>query len=281
MTDIIVDGLALSVVRHGDAPAGATPVIYVHGATFPSALAVNWRFADGHSWADDLADAGHDPWSFDFAGYGGSARYTEMAVEAVPGPLGRSDLAVRQLAAVVDHVRSHTGAAKVVLLAHSWGGVVASRCAAEYPDGIEKLVLFAPIIRRETPDPPDGKALPGWMPMPLAAQIKRFREDVPAGEDELISDAMFAPGAPPIWQPTRSPRRARRPPSRSRSDRRPTAPRSGPDYCPMTRHGSPVRCRSFAVRGIACAPTRTWRGSRRRLPPARGSATRGSRAARI
>ena len=29
------------------------PVLYVHGATFPSALSVGWRI-DGWSWMDDL-----------------------------------------------------------------------------------------------------------------------------------------------------------------------------------------------------------------------------------
>ena len=39
--------------------AGACPVLYVHGGTFPSALSIAHRF-DGRSWRDELADAGFD-----------------------------------------------------------------------------------------------------------------------------------------------------------------------------------------------------------------------------
>src|ERR1700689_4818572 len=46
-------------------------VLYVHGATFPSALSIAHRF-DGYSWRDDLNTAGFDVWGLDFAGFGGS-----------------------------------------------------------------------------------------------------------------------------------------------------------------------------------------------------------------
>ena len=36
-------------------------VLYVHGATFPSALSVAHRF-DGRSWRDALCEAGFDVW---------------------------------------------------------------------------------------------------------------------------------------------------------------------------------------------------------------------------
>ena len=36
-------------------------VLYIHGATFPVALSIGFRF-DGHSWMDDLAEAGFDVW---------------------------------------------------------------------------------------------------------------------------------------------------------------------------------------------------------------------------
>ena len=50
--------------------AAGPPVLYVHGATFPAALSVGYRFADGISWEDSLQAAGFDVWSFDFAGFG-------------------------------------------------------------------------------------------------------------------------------------------------------------------------------------------------------------------
>src|SRR5215470_20229946 len=60
-------------------------VLYVHGATFPSALSVAHRF-DGRSWRDELADAGFHVWGFDFLGFGASDRYPEMAEPAQANP---------------------------------------------------------------------------------------------------------------------------------------------------------------------------------------------------
>jgi pimeloyl-ACP methyl ester carboxylesterase/heme-degrading monooxygenase HmoA len=190
--NVISDGHSLHVSREPGAKPGSAPVIYVHGATFPSSLAVGWRFADGRSWADNLVDAGFDVWSFDFIGYGKSDRYPAMTQEPVPGALGRSDTAVRQLAAVVARVRAETGR-KVSLLAHSWGTIIAARLAAERPADIDRLVLFGPILQRQGGDASGIDRLFGWDTVTLAAQISRFREDVPEGEPELITDAMFAP----------------------------------------------------------------------------------------
>jgi hypothetical protein len=51
------------LVRHlaptSSGPGRGRPVLYVHGATFPSALAVGYRF-DGRSWMDELAAVGFD-----------------------------------------------------------------------------------------------------------------------------------------------------------------------------------------------------------------------------
>jgi len=189
-----VDGRKVFVTRQpGDAPTTATPVLYVHGGTFPSALAVGWSFDDGASWARHLAAAGHDVWAFDFAGFGRSDRYPEMSLAPAPGALGRSDRAVRQLSAVVDHVRGAAGKERVALLAHSWGGLVACRLAAERPDVVERLVLFAPILRRDESavSVPHPSEFPSWIPLTLDAQRRRFREDVPAGEPPLVTDRAF------------------------------------------------------------------------------------------
>lgn len=186
-----VEDLAIALERLKGGEAAGAPVIYVHGATFPAALAVNWRFADGVSWRDDLAAAGHDVWTFDFLGFGRSDRYAAMGEEPRPGPVGRSDAAVRQLGAVVAHVRRLTGAARVSLLAHSAGTLTAGRFAAEHPDKVDRLVLFGPILRRESPAR-DLALLPAWAPMSLDAQWTRFVEDVPAGHPPLIPADVFA-----------------------------------------------------------------------------------------
>src|ERR671922_495090 len=80
---------------------GAPAVLYIHGATFPSALAVGFDFGGG-SWLDDWNARGFDAWAFDFAGYGESGRYAAMSEPADRHPpLGRAPEAAQQVAAVL------------------------------------------------------------------------------------------------------------------------------------------------------------------------------------
>src|SRR5215469_13435255 len=66
-------------------PGGRRVVLYVHGATFPSALSIAHRF-DGRSWRDALIEAGFDVWGLDFHGFGHSDRYPEMSQPAKDNP---------------------------------------------------------------------------------------------------------------------------------------------------------------------------------------------------
>jgi pimeloyl-ACP methyl ester carboxylesterase len=61
------------------------PVLFLHGATFPSALSIAQRF-DGISWRDALNEAGFDVWAIDFYGFGLSDRYGEMEQPAERNP---------------------------------------------------------------------------------------------------------------------------------------------------------------------------------------------------
>jgi pimeloyl-ACP methyl ester carboxylesterase len=61
-------------------------VLYLHGATFPSALSIAFRLG-GVSWCDALCEAGYDVWGLDFLGFGRSDRYPEMDADSHE-PLG-------------------------------------------------------------------------------------------------------------------------------------------------------------------------------------------------
>lgn len=172
----------------------ARPVIYVHGATFPSASSIMFRF-DRVSWADVLACVGFSVWGFDFAGFGGSEAYPDDP----PGPArsgdppGRAPEAARQIERVVRAVLAETGAPRVSIIAHSWGSIAAGRFAGEHPDLVDRLVLFGPIARRE---------MPGELPLldptrlvTIAQQHRRFVEDVPAGHPPVLLDRHFEPWA--------------------------------------------------------------------------------------
>ena len=184
-------GLSLFLRRLAPETGHARPVLYVHGATFPSALSVAHRFSDG-SWRDALVQAGFDVWALDFLGFGGSDRYREMDGPAdATGPMLLAADAVRQLEVAVRFVVERAGSERVSLVAHSWGSAVAGLLAGECPELIDRLVLFGPISRREKPrylPRPDG---PAWRVITAQAQWDRFVEDVPADAKPVLSRAEF------------------------------------------------------------------------------------------
>jgi pimeloyl-ACP methyl ester carboxylesterase len=74
-------GIFLRYLPALPATGSSRVVLYVHGATFSSALSIAHRF-DGRSWRDDLVAAGYHVWGFDFLGYGASDRFCEMELPA-------------------------------------------------------------------------------------------------------------------------------------------------------------------------------------------------------
>src|SRR5476651_1457137 len=156
---------------------GSPVVLYVHGATFPSALSVGFDFGNG-SWMDDWNARGFDAWAFDFAGFGESGRYAAMTEPAANHPpLCRAPESAAQIASVLELIAQETGQARVSLVAHSWGDAPAALAAIAHPQLIDRLVLFAPIARRAGGTVP--ASLPAWADIPNEAQYKRFVEDVP------------------------------------------------------------------------------------------------------
>lgn len=178
--EIPFEGERLNAWRIG--AAAAPPVLYVHGATFPSRLAVGYRF-DGLSWADDLVARGFQVWGFDFLGYGRSSRPAGDG-----GPVGRGDGAARQIGAVLDVMRAAGARPDIRLIAHSCGCVPAQIVAAR--GRVHRLALFGPIVCR------DGQVMPQprepWRLVTAADQHRRFVEDVPAGAAPVLSERHFA-----------------------------------------------------------------------------------------
>ena len=188
-------GLSL-FLRHlapatAEAAAANRVVLYVHGGTFPSALSVAHRL-DDQSWRDALCAAGFHVWALDFHGFGClSDAYPEMADPADAGPpLGRAEAASRQLEQAVRFICERHGIARLSLIAHSWGCIVAGRFAGRCPRLVERMVWFGPIARRS----PQGErvCLPAWRLISLSDQWDRFTADVPAGELPVLSREHFA-----------------------------------------------------------------------------------------
>ena len=77
-----------------------------------------------------------------------------------------------------------------ILVAHSWGCMVAGHLAGRCPDLIDRLVMFGPIARRDPTG--DAPRLPAWRLISLQDQWDRFTADVPAGEPPVLSRRHFA-----------------------------------------------------------------------------------------
>jgi pimeloyl-ACP methyl ester carboxylesterase len=166
-------------------------VMYVHGATFPSALSIAHRF-DGKSWRDALNEAGFDVWGLDFYGFGHSDRYREMDRPASESaPLCNSADAADQVAAAVHFILAHQAIEKLSFITHSWGSMPAVIFAGKHPALIDRLVLFGPIARRGPRRYEQPAAFPAWRNVTLEDQWNRFIEDVPAHEQPVLSRAHF------------------------------------------------------------------------------------------
>ena len=138
------------------------PVLYVHGATFPSALSIAHRF-DGYSWRDALCDAGFDVWGFDFHGYGSADRYSAMnePPQANP-PLCRAQDASEQLEAVIRFILSRHDLSSLSIISHSWGSMPAGLFAGRYPTMVDRMVLFGAIARRPPRRYEKAPTAPAW-----------------------------------------------------------------------------------------------------------------------
>ncbi len=169
-------------------PASRGDVLYLHGSTFGADLSIFYRF-EGRSWADALSDIGLTVWGFDWAGYGHSERYPDGGSE----PVGRMNEVLPQLRRVIAAIRARNGNRPVALLAHSWGASVAAAYASHCPQDVRALMLFAPIVPRAAASAPHAPAapLPGHFATSIWAQYRRFVEDVPRGQPQVLSELHF------------------------------------------------------------------------------------------
>jgi pimeloyl-ACP methyl ester carboxylesterase len=167
-------------------------VLYVHGATFPSALSVAYRF-DGFSWRDALCAEGFDVWALDFIGFGYSDRYPEMEEPAeAHEPLGLTERAFIQVEAAAKFILEHQGLQSLSIISHSWGSMPTALFAGSHPSLVERIVMFAPIAERPAiryfPKPTG----PAWRIVTAEDQWARFVEDVPPKEPAVLSKIHFS-----------------------------------------------------------------------------------------
>jgi pimeloyl-ACP methyl ester carboxylesterase len=146
--DALDPGIKLFVrSKQPERPVRATDdnvVLFVHGATYPSTPDFDLQYKD-YSWADWMVDKGYIVYMFDKRNYGFSTREKAMDQPAASNkPLSRSYLAIRDIGAVVDHIRKRHGINKVTLIGWSWGATTAGYYTSLNSEKVRKLVMYAP-----------------------------------------------------------------------------------------------------------------------------------------
>src|SRR5262249_53641231 len=120
-------------------------VLFLHGATGPSTCDFDLSYKD-YSWADLMVKRGYVVYMGDYRNYGYSTR--EKAMDEPPSanqPVTRSYLALRDIEAMVDHIRRTRGVRKVTLIGWSVGAMRAGYYASLHSENVHKLVLYAPL----------------------------------------------------------------------------------------------------------------------------------------
>ncbi len=189
----------VSIYVRNKHPAGMThftperTVLFVHGATYPAETAFDLRL-DGFSWMEYIARRGFDVYLLDVRGYGRSTRPPAMDAKAGANPPFADTADARaDVDAVVEFIRRDRAIGKLCLIGWSWGCATMGSYAAEHPEKVEKLVLFAPGWVREGPSAADpGGKLGAWRGVTREDAHKRWLNGVPAGKrDGLIPPGWF------------------------------------------------------------------------------------------
>lgn len=210
IAQIYVRERVLESVALRGGPAPDRVALFVHGAGTPAEVAFDVP-VPGYSWMAFLAEAGYDVFSMDTTGYGRSTRPAPMndpcnlaAAQQTPsvpsllpapcapaygGQLTTIASDWHDIDAVVDYIRRIRGVEKVSLLAWSLGGPRAGGYAAQHPDKVHKLVLFAPAYNRDA-----AAAAPAALPAPGTVFNTQSRAEFVANWDRQVGcDAQFDP----------------------------------------------------------------------------------------
>ena len=116
-------------------PAGQ--ILLVHGSTY-SSHEFDIDYQD-YSLVRRLAGEGYAVWRIDIAGYGRSGPVED-------GFMPDTAYAAEDINAAVEEIVKISGQSRIDVLGWSWGTMTAGRFAAEHPEHLRKLILYAPIL---------------------------------------------------------------------------------------------------------------------------------------
>jgi pimeloyl-ACP methyl ester carboxylesterase len=168
-------------------------LLFVHGATYPSESAFDLPL-DGLSWMDYIAQRGWDVYLMDVRGYGASTRPQQMSLPPTENqPIVNTDVAVRDVGAVVDHILARRRVSKINLVGWSWGTAIMGAYTSQNNAKVERLVMYAPLWLLKDPPPIGGQGpLGAYRTVTKDAAQQRWVRGVPADKQkELIPAGWF------------------------------------------------------------------------------------------
>jgi pimeloyl-ACP methyl ester carboxylesterase len=171
------------------------PVLLLHGATFGAALLDFQR--PGYSLMGALAKRGSTVYALDIRGYGTSHDFAAMTLPAAGAPpFATAEDVAGDIAAAATFILERESAAALDLVGFSWGSITAARFAADRPERVGSLVLYAPLYAETNStwldriaDPQNRSRLdPELGAYRLIARddvARRWDGDLPAGDPAL------------------------------------------------------------------------------------------------
>jgi pimeloyl-ACP methyl ester carboxylesterase len=155
--------------------ASGRVVLVTHGSSYSGQVGSDLQVAgvpaeQSHSMLDQLALRGYDVWTLAYQNYGRSDRHD-------CGLCVTTEAASRDVEAVARFILAERGVGRLHLLGWSWGGQTAGLFAQRYPELVNRLVLYAPILDRQEGDPP----------------TEQFRTNTEAGLARIFHPAAAAP----------------------------------------------------------------------------------------
>ena len=129
--------LHLDCVKLDNSKPKEDNILLMHGSTYSShEFDINY---EDYSLVRRLAREGYAVWRLDVAGYGQSGKVED-------GLMPDTAYAAEDIRAAMELISNETGMDKIDLLGWSWGTMTTGLYAAEYPEHLDKLVLYAPIL---------------------------------------------------------------------------------------------------------------------------------------
>jgi len=169
--------------------SGEKTLLYVHGTSQAASSTFDLPL-DGFSWMDYIARSGYDVYLIDLRGYGRSTRPPEMEKPASENPpIVRTDVAVKDVEAAVDHILARRGLTKLNLMGWSSGTAIMGRYATQNSDKVNRLLLYAPPWISEAPSTGSQAPLGAYQTWTMEQARSRLQDGAP---EEKKKDLMPA-----------------------------------------------------------------------------------------